>query len=104
MNSKKNSPLIQWYNTFGRHDLPWRNTTNAYHIYLSEIMLQQTQVKTVLERFYFQFLEKFPTLQSVAQAHEDEILKAWEGLGVLYKSQKFVQNRTRNKSSFASKC
>lgn len=81
MNSKKNSPLIQWYNTFGRHDLPWRNTTNAYHIYLSEIMLQQTQVKTVLERFYFQFLEKFPTLQSVAQAHEDEILKAWEGLG-----------------------
>lgn len=81
MNSKKNSPLIQWYNTFGRHDLPWRNTTNAYHIYLSEIMLQQTQVKTVLERFYFQFLEKFPTLQSVAQAHEDDILKAWEGLG-----------------------
>jgi len=44
-------------------------------------MLQQTQVKTVLERFYFQFLEKFPTLESLSQAHEDEVLKAWEGLG-----------------------
>lgn len=77
----KKPPLIQWYEKHGRHDLPWRNTTNAYHIYLSEIMLQQTQVKTVLERFYFPFLKKFPTLKSVGEAHEDEVLKAWEGLG-----------------------
>jgi A/G-specific adenine glycosylase len=77
----KKPPLIQWYEKHGRHDLPWRNTSNPYHIYLSEIMLQQTQVKTVLERFYFQFLEKFPSLESLAKAHEDEVLKAWEGLG-----------------------
>ena len=72
--------LIHWYEKHGRHDLPWRTTTNPYHIYLSEIMLQQTQVKTVLERFYFQFLEKFPTLKSLANATQDEVLKAWEGL------------------------
>ncbi|WP_419771383.1 MAG: A/G-specific adenine glycosylase [Candidatus Marinarcus sp.] len=77
----KKPPLIQWYEKHGRHDLPWRNTTDPYPIYLSEIMLQQTQVKTVLERFYFQFLQKFPTLEALAKAQEDEVLKAWEGLG-----------------------
>jgi A/G-specific adenine glycosylase len=73
--------LKQWYETNGRKDLPWRKTTNPYHIYLSEIMLQQTTVKTVLERFYFPFLEKFPTLQSVSTAPLEEVLKMWEGLG-----------------------
>ena len=70
-----------WYEQHGRVTLPWRNTQSVYEIYLSEIMLQQTQVKTVLERFYFQFLEKFPTLKEVADASVDEVLKAWEGLG-----------------------
>lgn len=73
--------LFEWYALFGRHELPWRNTKDAYHIYLSEIMLQQTQVKTVLERFYFPFLEAFPTLKSVADAPLDDVLKRWEGLG-----------------------
>lgn len=73
--------IYQWYQTNGRHDLPWRQTSDAYKIYLSEIMLQQTQVKTVLERFYFPFLERFPTLQSVAEAPLDDVLKMWEGLG-----------------------
>lgn len=73
--------LYTWYTLYGRHNLPWRNTKDAYHIYLSEIMLQQTQVKTVLERFYFPFLETFPTLQSVADAPLDDVLKKWEGLG-----------------------
>lgn len=73
--------LLKWYEIHGRHDLPWRNTDDAYRIYLSEIMLQQTQVKTVLERFYFPFLERFPSLKSVAAAPLDDVLKAWEGLG-----------------------
>ncbi|WP_238585314.1 A/G-specific adenine glycosylase [Sulfurospirillum halorespirans] len=73
--------IYAWYKTNGRHDLPWRQTNDAYKIYLSEIMLQQTQVKTVLERFYFPFLERFPTLQSVAVAPLDDVLKMWEGLG-----------------------
>ena len=73
--------IFEWYQKNGRHDLPWRQTDDAYKIYLSEIMLQQTQVKTVLERFYFPFLKRFPTLQSVAEAPLDDVLKMWEGLG-----------------------
>jgi len=73
--------IQKWYQAHGRVTLPWRNTKNPYKIYLSEIMLQQTQVKTVLERFYFPFLERFPTLKSVADAPVDDVLKAWEGLG-----------------------
>jgi A/G-specific adenine glycosylase len=73
--------LQAWYREHGRHDLPWRKTRDPYRIYLSEIMLQQTQVATVLERFYFPFLERFPTLESVAEAPQEAVLKAWEGLG-----------------------
>jgi A/G-specific adenine glycosylase len=73
--------ILNWYKEHGRITLPWRNTQNAYEIYLSEIMLQQTQVKTVLERFYFPFLKRFPTFQDVADAPVDDVLKAWEGLG-----------------------
>lgn len=73
--------IFLWYQQYGRHDLPWRNTSDAYRIYLSEIMLQQTQVKTVRERFYDPFLKRFPTLQSVADASLDDVLKMWEGLG-----------------------
>ena len=73
--------IYAWYQKNGRHDLPWRQTQDAYKIYLSEIMLQQTQVKTVLERFYFPFLKRFPTLKSVAEAPLDDVLKMWEGLG-----------------------
>ena len=70
-----------WYKKQGRHDLPWRTTDEAYHIYVSEVMLQQTQVKTVLERFYFPFLKKFPSLEVLAKAPLDDVLKMWEGLG-----------------------
>lgn len=86
-NSKKSAMtsfhkrLHRWYHMHGRQDLPWRNTTSAYEIYLSEIMLQQTQVKTVLERFYTPFLKHFPTLESLANADEAAVLKTWEGLG-----------------------
>jgi len=73
--------IQKWYKTNGRLELPWRTTTNPYHIYLSEVMLQQTQVKTVLERYYFPFLKKFPTLKALGDASLDDILKMWEGLG-----------------------
>jgi A/G-specific adenine glycosylase len=61
--------------------LPWRNTADAYAIYISEVMLQQTQVKTVLERFYAPFLARFPTLATLAEAPQDAVLSAWHGLG-----------------------
>lgn len=81
MYKQAHNSLLQWYKINGRHDLPWRTTKNPYKIYLSEIMLQQTQVKTVLERFYFPFLEKFPTFLDVANSDLDDVLKMWEGLG-----------------------
>jgi len=90
--------LHLWYLKNGRHTLPWRNIDDAYKIWVSEIMLQQTQVKTVLERFYFPFLDAFPTLQDLAEASEDEVLKKWEGLGYytrarnLHKSAKICQD------------
>ncbi len=73
--------LQRWYDAKGRRNLPWRNTNDAYAIYISEIMLQQTQVKTVLERFYFPFMERFPTLASLAKAKPEDVLKMWQGLG-----------------------
>ena len=73
--------LALWYRAYGRKDLPWRNTRDSYAIYVSEVMLQQTQVKTVLERFYTPFLVRFPSLQALAKAPQDEVLAAWQGLG-----------------------
>ncbi len=73
--------IQDWYQAYGRLDLPWRTTNDPYHIYLSEVMLQQTQVKTVLERYYFPFLERFPTLKALGDAPLDDVLKMWEGLG-----------------------
>jgi A/G-specific adenine glycosylase len=73
--------LQRWYAKNGRKSLPWRNTRDPYKIYISEIMLQQTQVKTVLERYYEPFLTQFPTLSALAKAPRKEVLKAWEGLG-----------------------
>jgi A/G-specific adenine glycosylase len=73
--------LHAWYHVHGRRDLPWRNTRDAYAIWLSEIMLQQTQVKSVLERYYPQFLTRFPSLASLAAASQEVVIKQWEGLG-----------------------
>jgi A/G-specific adenine glycosylase len=99
MYKKAHASLYRWYQKNGRHDLPWRQTDDAYPIWISEIMLQQTQVKTVLERFYFPFLDSFPTLSDLAKASEDEVLKQWEGLGYytrarnLHKSAQLCQDK-----------
>lgn len=83
--------LEDWYEKHGRKDLPWRNTRDPYAIYISEIMLQQTQVKTVLARFYDPFLKRFPTLQSLKEATITEVLKAWEGLGYYSRARNLHQ-------------
>ncbi len=71
--------ISEW---FARHQrqLPWRNTGNPYHIWVSEVMLQQTRVKTVIP-YYLKFIEYFPDISSLAYADEQEVLKLWEGLG-----------------------
>ena len=81
--------LQGWYERAGRHDLPWRHTDSAYAILVSEMMLQQTQVETVLQRFYHPFLKRFPTLSSLANASLQEVMEEWQGLGY-YRRAKFL--------------
>jgi len=72
--------LIEWQIREGRHDLPWQGTTDPYRVWLSEIMLQQTQVITVVP--YFQrFVARFPTLEDLARASLGEVMASWSGLG-----------------------
>ncbi len=86
--------IRNWYQIEGRQELPWRNTDDPYHIYLSEVMLQQTQVKTVLERYYYPFLEKFPTLKALSEAPLDDVLKMWEGLGYYNRAKNLHKTAT----------
>lgn len=80
--------LIHWFRKSGRN-YPWRETDDPYAILVSELMLQQTQIKTVLERRFFEnWLHKFPDVKTLADAETDHVLKAWEGLG--------YYNRARN--------
>ena len=69
--------LLKWYDG-NKRDLPWRRTSDSYHILVSEVMLQQTQVKTVIP-YYERFLEKFPTVRHLAEDRLQEVLKAWAG-------------------------
>lgn len=79
-------PLLQWYDK-NKRELPWRSSPKAYHVWVSEIMLQQTRVEAVKE-YYKRFLEALPTVSKLAEADEDTLLKLWEGLG--------YYNRVRN--------
>src|SRR5579884_2676041 len=73
------SRLLRWYDA-NRRALPWRETKDAYRIWVSEIMLQQTRVGAVLEH-YRRFCARFPTLYHLARAREESVLAAWSGLG-----------------------
>src|SRR3954471_15123263 len=72
--------LIAWQRAHGRHDLPWQNTRDPYRIWLSEIMLQQTQVATVIA-YYERFIAAFPDVAALAAAPVDRVLELWSGLG-----------------------
>ena len=72
--------LLSWHTKHGRHDLPWQNTTDAYRIWLSEIMLQQTQVTTVIP-YYERFIASYPSITDLAKAELDQVLHLWTGLG-----------------------
>jgi A/G-specific adenine glycosylase len=74
------SAVVRWQRTHGRHDLPWQGTRDPYRVWLSEVMLQQTQVSTVLD-YYARFLARFPTVQDLAAAPQDDVLALWSGLG-----------------------
>lgn len=72
--------VVDWQRQFGRHGLPWQGTGDPYRVWLSEIMLQQTQVSTVLP-YYRRFLERFPTVHELAVADDQELMGLWAGLG-----------------------
>ena len=92
MNSFSNN-IVSWYKENGRHDLPWRKNISPYSVWISEIMLQQTQVKTVIP-FFNKFIEKYPNLDALLKASEDEILAQWSGLG-FYRRAKNIYKACR---------
>ena len=89
--------MITWYRQNGR-DLPWRHHPNAYQVWVSELMLQQTQVSTVLS-YYSRWMERFPDIESLAEASLDEVLGLWAGLGYyrragyLHEGAKYIVNQ-----------
>ena len=99
--SKIQTKLLQWYKKNGRN-LPWRKTNDPYAIWVSEIMLQQTQVATVIP-YYQNFLRSFPTIRRLANANLSKVLKVWEGLGYysrarnLHRGSQIVLNHFRGR-------
>ncbi|MDC0611109.1 A/G-specific adenine glycosylase [Vibrio sp.] len=92
------SKILQWYDAFGRKNLPWQQNKTAYRVWLSEIMLQQTQVATVIP-YFERFLERFPDINALANASQDEVLHYWTGLGYyararnLHKTAQIISNQ-----------
>ena len=88
--------VLSWYQRHGRKDLPWQQPRSAYRVWISEIMLQQTQVTTVIP-YFERFMQSFPRLETLARASEDEVLHHWSGLGYyararnLHKAAKQIQ-------------
>ncbi|MFT6016204.1 MAG: A/G-specific adenine glycosylase, partial [Candidatus Azotimanducaceae bacterium] len=72
--------LLAWFDQHGRHHLPWQQDITPYRVWVSEIMLQQTQVATVIP-YYERFLARFPIVNTLAEANQDEVLHLWTGLG-----------------------
>ncbi len=92
--------LLAWFDQHGRKDLPWQHDKTPYRVWVSEIMLQQTQVASVIE-YYQRFMQSFPSIQSLAEANEDMVLEHWAGLGYyararnLHKAAKVVMNELK---------
>lgn len=87
--------LLAWFDQNGRHDLPWQHPRTPYRVWLSEVMLQQTQVTTVIP-YFLRFLEAFPTIAALAHASTDEVMARWAGLG--------YYARARNLHAAAKRC
>ncbi len=98
MQSTISKKLLRWFDLHGRKNLPWQHNKTPYRVWVSEIMLQQTQVATVIP-YYDKFMASFSDVISLANAHEDEVLNHWSGLGYyararnLHKSAKIVRDK-----------
>lgn len=91
--------IIRWQKRDGRHDLPWQNTRDPYRIWVSEIMLQQTQVSAVIE-YYARFMKRFPTLQSLAVTPIDDVMPYWAGLGYYARARNLHKAAVRVQTEF----
>lgn len=78
--NKFSDAVLRWYKQHGRHDLPWQKDTSLYRSWVSEIMLQQTQVATVIP-YFEKFMAAFPDVAALAAASQDDVLLHWAGLG-----------------------
>jgi A/G-specific adenine glycosylase len=82
--------LLTWHATAGRHDLPWQSDRNAYRVWVSEVMLQQTQVSTVIP-YFERFMRRFPDVRTLADAPDDEVLHLWTGLGYYARARNLLR-------------
>lgn len=94
-------PLLDWFDHHGRQNLPWQQARDAYRVWVSEIMLQQTQVKTVIS-YFNRFIQRFPTIDSLALAPEDEVLAHWSGLGYYSRARNLHKTAVIIHSEFQS--
>jgi A/G-specific adenine glycosylase len=93
--------LINWHKQSGRKNLPWQVKTNPYKVWISEIMLQQTQVKTVIP-YFLKFVERYPNINSLANSDEDEVLSYWSGLGYYSRGRNLLKSAKILKKDFNS--
>ena len=94
--------VVQWYKDHGRHDLPWRKKVTPYRIWISEIMLQQTQVKTVIP-YFKNFIQKYPSQKKLSEASEDQILAAWSGLGFYRRARNIFASKEIIKKNYGNR-
>ncbi|NOR20688.1 MAG: A/G-specific adenine glycosylase, partial [Xanthomonadales bacterium] len=82
--------LLNWWDQHGRKDLPWQHPRSAYQVWVSEIMLQQTQVKTVIP-YFNRFMDRFPDIKALAEASNDEVMAHWSGLGYYARARNLLK-------------
>jgi A/G-specific adenine glycosylase len=91
---KFSGQLLDWWDKHGRKDLPWQHPRTAYHVWVAEIMLQQTQVKTVIP-YFIRFIDRFPDIDTLANASEDDVLALWSGLGYYARARNLLKTAQR---------
>ena len=94
--------LLKWHKKEGRKDLPWQQDITPYKVWISEIMLQQTQVSTV-KPYFLEFIQRFPEIDALANSSEDEVLSYWSGLGYYTRARNILKSAKLIKSEFKSK-
>ena len=101
--SELSKKLIKWHKKSGRKDLPWQIQTNPYKVWISEVMLQQTQVQTVIP-YYLRFIDRFPDINSLAESNENEVLSywSWNWLGYYSRGRNLLKTAKILKDNFNS--